>query len=110
MPYQRVGELVEGRHASSGPPALDRHDQITAVELGLAQIRAVGHLAVHLAAVARPAMARLAISLLQEESHALGDVGRVGSLCRHARGDQQPDYERHVCGRSHGRLPPAQNA
>src|SRR5947208_12533528 len=39
-----VGEPVEGGHAPPGAPALDRRDQIAALERGLAQIRAVGHL------------------------------------------------------------------
>jgi len=92
----------EGGHAPPRAPALDRDDQIAAFELGLAEIRAVGHLVVHLAAVACPAVARLAISLLQEKPHALGDVGRTGILCLHARCDQQPDDEPDACLRSHG--------
>src|SRR5947208_16260589 len=89
-----VGEPVEGGHAPPGAPALDRRDHIAALELGLAQVRAVGHLVVHLAAVRGPAVARLAISLLQENPHALGDVGGVGSLRPRGRGDQQSASER----------------
>src|SRR5258708_5669408 len=61
-----VGELVERRHAGSGQAAFDGHDQGGAVEAGFAQIGAVRHLRIHLAAVAGPAVAGLAVALLPE--------------------------------------------
>ena len=75
-----VGELVERRHAGARPPAFDGHDQGLAVERGLAQVGAVRHLAVHLAAVAGPAVTGLAIALLLEQPHAVRDVGGIGRL------------------------------
>ena len=48
--------------------------------VAFAQIGAVGHLAVHLATVAGPAMASLAIAFLVEEPHSGGNVRCVGCL------------------------------
>ena len=53
-------------------------DQAGAVELGFAQVGAVRHLVVGLAAVARPAVARLAVAFLLKKSHAIGNIGGVG--------------------------------
>src|SRR5215475_15589519 len=58
-----IREPVEGRHATSWPSAFDDHDQVLPIELRLSQVGAIRHLGVHLAAIARPAMARLAVGL-----------------------------------------------
>src|SRR6185295_17444473 len=71
-----VGQAIEGRHAGAGPAAFDGLDQNLAVERDLPQVRPVGHLAVHLAAIGRPAMTGLAVALLQKELAAGGDVLR----------------------------------
>jgi hypothetical protein len=75
-----IGEFVEGRHAGPGPPAFDGLDQGLPVERASAQVGAVRHLAVHLVAVARPAVAGLTMGLLVEQPHAGGDVRRIGAL------------------------------
>src|SRR5580704_8174831 len=46
-----VGELVESRHARAWPSALDRHRQTVAIELRLAQVGAIRHLVIRLAAI-----------------------------------------------------------
>src|SRR5262249_61672227 len=58
--------------------ALDRLRQPRPIESRFAQVGTVRHLAVHLAAVGRPAMARLTVAFLQIQPHPLGDVTRVG--------------------------------
>ena len=75
-----IGEAVERRHAGAGAAALDRGDQIVTAELGLAQVGAIGHLAVHFLAVAGPAVTGLAIALLREQACAVGDIGWVWRL------------------------------
>src|SRR5882672_5988516 len=75
-----VCELVERRHAGSGQAAFDGHDQGGAVEAGFAQIGAVRHLRIHLAAVAGPAMAGLAVALLPKQTGALGNVAGIRGL------------------------------
>ena len=71
-----VREAVERRHRLARDAALDRHDQLRAIELGGAQVRAVRHLAVHLAAVGRPPVTRLAVSLLPVDPQARRNVLR----------------------------------
>ena len=72
-----VGEPVERRHAAPGPAALDGDDDAGAAEPRRPQVRAVRHLRVHLAAVGRPAVARLAVRLLPVDPHAFRDILRV---------------------------------
>src|SRR5262249_5642866 len=88
-----IGELVERRHAGAGQAAFDGHDQGGAVEAGFAQIGAVRHLRIHLAAVAGPAMAGLAVALLPEQTGALGNVARVRGLSGEMHGRRE-QYER----------------
>src|SRR6516165_9357474 len=59
-----IGKLVKCRHVPTWPNTFYGLDQLFAVELGLAQIRPIGHLAVHFSAVAGPAVACLTVSLL----------------------------------------------
>jgi hypothetical protein len=46
-----VAETVERRHAGPGTATFNGRDQVFTVKLGLAQIRAIGYLIVHLSAV-----------------------------------------------------------
>src|SRR5262249_12733556 len=71
-----VGQAIKGRHAGAGSTAFDGLDNNLAVERNLAQVRPIRHLAVHFAAIARPAMAGLAVGLLQEQLATRGDVLR----------------------------------
>ena len=87
-----VGEPVERRHALAGPSALDGADDAVAIEPGRAQVGPVGHLAVHLAAIAGPAVTRLTVALLPENPHAGGDVfaaGRRRLRARSGRGERR---------------------
>src|SRR6266700_1102384 len=85
-----VAQAVECRHAGPGPATLDGRNQVFALELGLAQIRAIGHLVVHLAAITGPAVAGLAISLLPVELAASRNVRSIGCLRLHGgSGDDQ---------------------
>jgi hypothetical protein len=61
-----VGKAIERGHRLARHAALDRDDQLLAIELRRPQIGAVRHLRIHLAAVRRPAMARLAIALVRK--------------------------------------------
>ena len=71
------GQLVRcGGHGFAGNPALDGHDQFVAIQLRGAQVGAIGHLAVHLAAVGCPAVTRLAVGFLFVDPQAGGDVVR----------------------------------
>src|SRR6267142_538994 len=69
-----ISEAIESRHAGAGPAAFDGHDQNLAVERDFPQVRPVRHLAVHLAAIARPAVAGLTVALLQEQLAARRDI------------------------------------
>jgi len=80
-----VGELVERRHPAAGSPALDEQDQGFAVEYGFPQVGAVRHLAVELAPVACPAVARLAVALLAKQPRAGRDIRRIRGLCMRGR-------------------------
>ena len=72
-----VSELVESGHLRIQLSAFDHRDQAVAIQLGLAQIRAIRHLIVGLAAVARPSVTGLAVSFLLIEPHAIRKVRRV---------------------------------
>jgi hypothetical protein len=76
-----ICEPVECRHAGSGPSAFDDHDQVLPIEPRLSQVGAIGHLAVHLATIARPTVAGLAVGLLPEQSSTFGNIRWIGSLC-----------------------------
>src|SRR5262249_13367309 len=78
-----VGKFVEGRHVPAPPATFYSPNQIFSGGVGFAQIRAGPPLPIHLASVARPTMARLAISLLPIESRAGCNVRWVGRLRRH---------------------------
>jgi hypothetical protein len=69
-----VCETIEGGHRLAGYAAFDRHDQLGAIQLRRAQVGAVRHLAVHLAAVGSPPVTRLAVGLLPVDPQACGDV------------------------------------
>src|SRR6185295_2670771 len=92
-----VSKLVEGRHLRVETPTLDDRDQPSAVEFGVAQIGAIGHLAVGLVAVTGPAMTRLAVAFLLKKSHAIGNVGGVEGLLLlslRSRGKECQSHER----------------
>ena len=72
-----------------------------AVKLGLAQIRAIGHLVIHLSAVTGPTVARLAICLLPEELATRRNIGSTGRLRLHSGcSDDQLGRQRHVHDRA----------
>src|SRR6516165_9520426 len=79
-----VTETVERRHAGPGTATFDGRNQVFAVKLGLAQIRAIGHLVIHLSAVTGPTVARLAICLLPEELATRRNIGSTGRLRLHS--------------------------
>ena len=110
----RVGELVEGRHHLARHAALDREDQFGAIELRRPQVGAIGHLAVHFAAIGRPPVTRLAISFLLEQPPAFREIARIGpraGLCMHAcvrrHRERHEENGRRRHPRTHQRVPAA---
>ena len=97
-----VGEAVEGGHAAGpGRAALDHEDELLAAEPALAQIGPVRHLVVHLAAVARPAVARLAVRLLAVDPHARADAGLGRLRLRQRGGARQARQARRAAAEHH---------
>src|SRR4029450_8611855 len=64
----------------AAPPAFDGCPNPGPAESRLPKVRAVRHLAVHLAAIRRPAVTRLTIALLQVQPHPFRHVGRIRYL------------------------------
>src|SRR5436309_2495346 len=75
-----ISKLVESRHLGIEAAAFDRRHQSRAIELGVAQVRAIRHLAVGFPAITRPAMTRLAIAFLLVKPHPIRNVGGAGWL------------------------------
>ena len=97
-PPVAVGEFVEGRHPGAGPAAFDSHRQGLAVDGQRAQVGAVRHLVVHLAAVARPAVTCLTIAFLHEDAHAFCDIlRRLRAGWRKGPEQQTDDDDRNFC-------------
>src|SRR2546426_452559 len=71
---------TESRHLGIEAAAFDRRHQSRAIELGVAQVRAIGHLAVGFPSITRPAMTRLAIAFLLVKPHPIRNVGGAGWL------------------------------
>src|SRR5262249_47317790 len=78
-----VAEPVERRHLRSGTATLDDRNQVFALELGLTQIGAVGHLVIHLPTITGPSMACLAVPFLSVELAAGGNIGSARRLRLH---------------------------
>src|SRR5207249_10001392 len=75
-----IRKLIESRHLGIEAAAFDRRHQSRTIELGVAQVRAIGHLAVGFPAITRPAMTRLAIAFLLVKPHPIGNVGGAWRL------------------------------
>src|SRR5215471_10674365 len=85
-----VSEPVEGWHARSGPSTFDDHDQILTVQRCFAQVGAIRHLGIHLATIARPAMAGLAACANATEPESRASIAAVpATSARLPRGDER---------------------